>query len=201
MSTTTDPVTRPDPAVVGPRAAAILDAIRADDDFERLATAANRHAHCWTAFNGYPIIAGFQLCTDTEPLLAEAFKVLALKAAVFELADGDETAAELMLPVAVDEMTHAVLTQHPLVVQLQHRLGVVFVHMADHERFGREAGDYTEQCYRAAGWNDPPARYWVPATEAMRRLGILDRRYRSVGVLDCGSSVEVDFFTEHRARA
>jgi hypothetical protein len=183
---------------VGPRAAANLDAIRADPDFERLATAANRHAHRYAAFNGYPIVAGFDLGTDTEPLLAEAFKALALKAAVFELTDGDETAAEVMLPVAVDEMTHAVLCQQPLVVQLQHRVGIVFVHMADHEQFGWEPGDYTEQCYRAAGWGDPPVRYWVPATEWMRRLGILDRRYRSVRVLDCGSTVEIDFDSEHR---
>jgi hypothetical protein len=120
---------------------------------------------------------------------------------VFELTDGNETAAELRVPVAVDEMVHAVLVQQPLVVQLQHRVGIVFVHMTEHERFGWEAGDYTQGCYRAAGWGDPPVRYWVPKEEWMRRLGILDRRYRSVGVLDCGSSVEIDFGTTSDADA
>jgi hypothetical protein len=38
MTTTTDAVARPDPEAVGHRAAAILEAIRADGDFERLAT-------------------------------------------------------------------------------------------------------------------------------------------------------------------
>jgi hypothetical protein len=193
--TTTDTGARPGPDAVGRRAAEILHAIHTDDDHTRLTASASAHATCWSAFNGYPIIDRFDSRTDTGPLLSEAFKVLALKAAVFELSDGDETAADLTIPVPVDEMTHAVLTQQPLVVQLQHRLGIVFVHMAERERFGWEPGDYTEDCYRAAGWGDPPARYWIPCDEWMRRLGILDRRYRSIGVVDCGSSVEIDLGT------
>jgi hypothetical protein len=72
--------------------------------------------------------------------------------------------------------------------------------MANHEQSGWEAGDHTEQRCRAADWGDPPA-YRVPATEWIRRLGLLDRRYRSVEVLDCGSSVGIDFFSEHRTTA
>ena len=55
-------------------------------------------------------------------------------------------------------MIHAVLTQQPLVVQLQHRLRIAFVYMTDHERFGRQASDYTEDCYHAAvRASGPPA--------------------------------------------
>src|SRR5262245_36402623 len=116
-------IAQPDPQIVGPRANAILDAIRADEDFGRLAGSTGLYASCWSTFTGYPIVANFDLDLDTQPLLAEALKVLALKAAVFELTDGDETTAELLVPAPVDEMVHAVLAQHTLVVQLQQRIG------------------------------------------------------------------------------
>jgi hypothetical protein len=74
--TTTDAGARPDPEVVGRRAAAILEAVRTDGDFARLAASAGMHAHCYSAFNGYLIVANFHLYDDTEPLLDEAFKVL-----------------------------------------------------------------------------------------------------------------------------
>ncbi len=193
--------TLPDPQAVGDRADAILGAIMTDEDFKRLVSSTSLYASCWSTFTGYPIVANFDLDTDTQPLLSEALKVLALKAAVFELTDGDETAAELLVPAPVDEMVHAVLAQHTLVVQLQHRLGVALVHMTDRERFGWETGDYTEHCYRAAGWDDPPARYWIPAGEAARRLAILDARYRSIGVTGGGRRVAVDFDTEPEATA
>lgn len=196
MTTT---VTQPNPQKVGDRANAILEAVRADEDFERLARSTGLYASCWSTFTGYPIVANFDLDPDTEPLVAEALKVLALKAAVFELSEGDETAAELMVPAPVDEMIHAVLAQHTLVVQLQHRLGIAFVHMTDQERFGWQPDDYTEQCYRAAGWGDPPARYWIPAEEAARRSAILDGLYRSIGVTGGGRRVSVDFATEAQA--
>lgn len=198
MTTT---ATQPDPQKVGDRADTILEAIHADVDFERLVSSTSLYASCWSTFTGYPIVANFDLDSDTEPLLAEALKVLSLKAAVFELTEGDEATAELLVSAPVDEMVHAVLAQHTLVVQLQHRIGIALVHMTDRERFGWEPGDYTEQCYRAAGWGDPPARYWVPADEAARRLVILDAHYRSIGVTGGGRRVAVDFDIEAAALA
>jgi hypothetical protein len=191
--TVTDLDLRPAPQTVGDRAAAILAAIKADDDYNRLVASTSLYASCWSTFTGYPIVASFDLDTDTAPLLEDALKVLALKSAVYELTDGDETAAELLVSAPVDEMVHAVLAQHTLIVQIEKRLGIDFVHMTDRERFGWEAGDYTERCYLAAGWGDPPARYWIPAGEAARRLRILDARYRSIGVTGGGRRVVVDF--------
>lgn len=184
---------RPPVQTVGGRAAEILAAIQADADYDRLVSSTSLYASCWSTFTGYPIVANFDLDTDTAPLLEEALRVLALKSAVFELTDGDETAAELLVSAPVDEMVHAVLAQHTLVVQLQQRLGIEFVHMTDRERFGWDPGDYTERCYSAAGWGTPPQRYWIPEGEAARRLAILDAHYRSIGVTGGGRRVAVDF--------
>ena len=186
----------PDPQTVGHRAAAIFAAICSDFDFERLTSSTGLYASCWSTFTGYPIVCEFDLDTDTEPLFAEAVKVLALKAAIYELTDGDEDAAELVVSAPVDEMVHAVLAQHTLVVQMQLRLGIEFVHMTDRERFGRQPGDYTEQCYRAAGWGDLPARYWIGTEETARRMRVLDARYRSIGVTGGGRRVSIDFDAE-----
>jgi hypothetical protein len=73
------------------------------------------------------------------------------------------------------------------------RLGLRFVHMTDRERFGWRRGDYTEQCYRAAGWGEPPARYWIDADETDRRLKILNSRYNSVGIHNDGRGHTIDF--------
>jgi hypothetical protein len=195
----TPTTTQPHPEKVGLRAARILQEIGGDEDFERLISSTSLYASCWSTFTGYPIVASFDLDTDTGPLLVEALRVLALKTAVFELTEGDETAAELPVSAPVDEMVHAVLAQHTLVVKMEQRLGLDLVHMTDRERFGWERGDFTEQSYRAAGWGDPPTRYWIPADEAARRLAILDARYRSIGVTGGGRQVAIDFDTETAA--
>jgi hypothetical protein len=192
---TSEPVAEPEADAVGARADEILEAIRSDADYERLAAAASLFAGSWVTFTGLPIIASLDLETDTGPLLAEALKVLALKAAVFELTGGDEAAAELVVPAPVDEMVHAVLAQHPVVVQLEHRLGVAFVHMSDRKRFWWEPGDYTEHCYRAAGWGDPPRRYWIGADEAGDRTAVLDGLYRSIGITGSGRHHTINLTT------
>lgn len=192
---------RPHPRAAGARAAAILDALQADEDFERLASSTALYASCWSTFTGYPIVSQFDLDTDTAPLFVEAIKVLALKSAVYELTDGDEEVSELLVAAPVDEMVHAVLAQHTLVVRMEARLGVAFVHMTDQERFGWRRGDYTQECYEAAGWGLPPVRYWVDADEASRRLAILDDRYTSIGVHGGGRRVDLDFSIESDAAA
>lgn len=194
MTTTID--TLPAPQKVGDRAAAIFDSILADEDFDRLARSTGMYPECWSTFTGYPIVCEFDLARDSEPLFTEALRVLALKSAVYELTNGDEHAAELMVSPPVDEMVHAVLAQHTLCVRLQLRLGIELVHMTDRERFGWQRGDYTDQCYQAAGWGTPPERYWIDAPEVDRRLAILDTRYRSIGVLGQGRQVAIDFDTQ-----
>lgn len=193
MTTTT---AAPAPATVGARASEILTAIQASDEYGRLAESAQKYADCWATFTGYPIIARWDLDTDTEPLFGEALRVLALKSAVFELSDGDEQAAELVVSAPVDEMVHAVLAQYTLCQSMTGKLGIRFVHMTDQERFGWRPGDYTDQCYRAAGWGTPNPRYWIDADETGRRLTVLNAKYATAGIGRDGRRHDIDFDAE-----
>jgi hypothetical protein len=178
----TGTTTRLAPRIVGERAADILTALQADSEYDRLIASTALYPDCWATFTGYPIVAEFDLEKDSGPLFAEAVKVLALKAAIYELTGGDEAAAELVISAPVDEMVHAVIAQYTLCVRMQTRTAITLVHMTDRERFGWNPGDYTQDCYQAAGWGTPPARYWIGATETHRRLQILYRAYESIGV-------------------
>jgi hypothetical protein len=184
---------QPDPAAVGRRAAEILDLVQASNEYARLVSSTRRYPDCWATFTGYPIVARWNLETDAEPLFHEAIRVLCLKAAVYELSAGDEHAAELVISAPVDEMVHAVLAQYTLCVAMTRRLGITFVHMTDRERFGWRHGDYTHQCYSAAGWGVPPSRYWIDGAETGRRLAVLNDRYRSIGIHDDGRRHDIDF--------
>jgi hypothetical protein len=188
--------TRPEPAAVGRRAAQIMGMITASPQYARLVDSATRYADCWATFTGYPLIAQFDLEADAKPLFCEAMRVLCLKSAVYELSDGDEDAAELVVSAPVDEMVHAVLAQYTLCQTMTERLGLRFVHMTDKERFGWRRGDYTERCYRAAGFGEPPARYWIDATETGRRLKVLNGRYNSIGIDNDGRRHSIDFNAE-----
>jgi len=190
MTTTT---ALPAASAVGSRAAEILNMIKGSDEYGRLADSAQKYADCWATFTGYPIIARWDLDSDTAPLFEEALRVLALKSAVFELTGGDEQAAELVVSAPVDEMVHAVLAQFTLCQTMTARLGVRFVHMTDQEQFGWRRGDYTHECYAAAGWGEPDPRYWIDADEHRRRLKILNSKYQSVGIHRDGRAHDIDF--------
>jgi hypothetical protein len=180
----------PGPGLVGRLAAELLGRIESDRDFPRLEESTKKYPDCWGTFTGYPIICEWDLARDAGPLFTEALRVLALKAAVFALTDGDEQAAELVISAPVDEMVHAVIAQFTLCVQIMGRTGVSLVHMTDRERFGYDpsegGGAYTVACYRAAGWGEPDERYWVGRAETERRLAELGRRYASIGVFELG---------------
>jgi hypothetical protein len=185
--------TMPDVAAVGRRAAQILALVQVDEEYPRLESSSLRYNDDWTTFTGFALVSQFDLTNDAPPLLREALRVLALKTAVLELSGGDEAAAELLVPAPVDEMVHAVLAQHTLVVRLTARLGIQWVHMTDKEKFGWCPGDYTEQVYRAAGFGDPDPRYWLAAAECKRRLGILAPRYTGIGFTAMGRRSIIDF--------
>ena len=188
--------TMPAPNTVGARAAEILDLIKASDEYGRLADSSQKYADCWATFTGYPIIAKWDLANDTAPLFEEALRVLALKSAVFELTAGDEHAAELVVSAPVDEMVHAVLAQYTLCQTMTARLGIRFVHMTDQERFGWRRGDYTHECYLAAGWGEPNPRYWIGSAETRRRLKVLNSKYQRVGIGRDGRAHDIDFDAE-----
>jgi hypothetical protein len=60
--------------------------------------------------------------------------------------------------------------------------------MTDQEEFVWESGDYTQDCYEAAGWGTPPERYWIGASETRRRHQILDAAYARIGIGPQGRS-------------
>lgn len=191
---------QPAPATVGARASEILALIKGTEEFNRLKRSSQAYTDCWATFTGYPLIAEWNLQTDTPPLFEEALRVLALKSAVFELTGGDEHAAELEVSAPVDEMVHAVLAQYTLCQTMTAKLGIQFVHMTDQERFSYEAGGYTDQCYIAAGWGEPHRRYWLDRAEMGRRLDILGSLYEAVGIQAEGRSHAITFEPNQNAQ-
>ncbi|MFF4879469.1 hypothetical protein [Micromonospora sp. NPDC000668] len=183
----------PEATAVGRRAAEVLDRMRQHPAFDRLHSSSMKYSSCWATFTGYPAISRWSLDRDATPLLTEALRVLALKAAVFDLSDGDEEAAELLVPAPVDEMIHAVLAQFTLMSRMQTDLAVVFPHATELEEFTYTRGCLTDSYYAAAGWGDQPLRYWLDSAEVTRRLDELNAHYRSAGIGRDGRSHDFDF--------
>ncbi len=177
----------PSPHAAGERAAVILDAIEAHPEFARLRSSTLAYPECWASFTGYPLIAEWDLDADGPNLFVEALRVLAMKAAVYELT-GDEKAAELLVAAPVDEAVHALIAQFTILSRIQRDLSVTFIHSTDNERFAYDAEGYTDQVYRAAGWGELPRRYWLGKAETVRRLDILFESYESIGVQQGGRS-------------
>jgi len=181
-----------DPAEVGRLAADFRDRIKRWDDFARFERSTKLYPDCWATYTGYPIIARWSLERDGGPLFEEALKALCLKAAVMHLT-GDEKHAELAIPPAVDEMLHAMCAQFGLGVAIQEKLGIPVVHMTDQEEFGYTAGDLTWQYYVAAGWGEPPVRFWLSASVVEARLAELAKLYESIGIHDNGRRHDITF--------
>ncbi|MFF4940852.1 hypothetical protein [Micromonospora sp. NPDC000729] len=187
------PQSMPEPAEVGRRAAEILDLITQHPSSERLRSSSMKYSSCWATFTGYPAISQWSLDRDAGPLLTEAMRVLALKAAVFELSGGDEEVAELLVPAPVDEMIHAVLAQFTLMSRMQRDLGVTFPHATELEEFTYVRGCQTDAYYAAAGWGPQPLRYWLDFAEVTRRLDQLNAHYQAAGLGRDGRSHDFDF--------
>lgn len=183
----------PEVGPVGRRAAEVLDQMREHPVYDRLHSSSMKYSSCWATFTGYPAISRWSLERDAGPLLVEALRVLALKAAVFELSGGDEKAAELLVPAPVDEMIHAVLAQFTLMSRMQADLGVVFPHATELEEFSYIRGCVTDSYYTAAGWGEQPLRYWLDSAEVTRRLDLLNSHYQAAGLGRDGRSHDFDF--------
>ncbi|GAA4396140.1 hypothetical protein GCM10023088_78400 [Actinomadura verrucosospora] len=186
----------PPPALVGVRAAEILAALRADPDVAHLAEATYRHPDYWSTLGGVGIVVRWDFTDDGAPLFLEGLRVLALKSALYELTAGAEYGAEIAVSAPIDEMVHTLLAQYTVWLRIQTRTRITLAHATSRERYRWEPGDYTDHCYRAAGWGIPPTRYWIPAPEARRRLDLLAARFRSIGVHDGGRRHEFGFGTD-----
>lgn len=186
-------LTMPEPKLVGERAAQILGAMQDHPGYHRLRSSSMKYSTCWATFTGYPLVSQWSLERDADPLLTEALRVLALKAAVFELTDSNEDAAELLVSAPVDEMVHAVLAQFTVMTRMQSDLRITFPHATELERFDYRHGCITDDYYAAAGWGEQPPRYWLDSSEVDRRLAILNDRYGQAGFGRDGRSHDLDF--------
>lgn len=189
--------TLPDAQSTGTLAADILSRIHTDPEYPRLIDGCGRYSNEWTCTTGTLTVSGWDIDVDATPLLEEALRVIAIKAAVHELTGGDEAAAELPVAQPVDEVVHAILAQRTLTERMAARGGFAVVHMTDTEQRagGYRPGCYTGQVYEAAFGQEPPGRYWISAVEHRRRAGILSERLAAVGIHDAGRRHGIDFGT------
>ncbi|MFF4576929.1 hypothetical protein ACFY15_00730 [Streptomyces sp. NPDC001373] len=181
----------PTPAEVASRAAEILAAVTADEEFDAFEAATLEYSSDWQCFTGFPVIERWNLDTDKAPLFTEGLRALALKSAVFDLT-GDELLAEVPIAVPVDEMTHAMIAQPQLFARISERVGFALIHQTDQEHTDYEAGCFTNLAYRLA-WGEPSARYWLQAEEVERRVKILSARYASIGMERAGREHDISF--------
>ncbi|MFC8453693.1 hypothetical protein [Kitasatospora sp. NPDC057223] len=181
----------PTAELVGCRAAEILVAIEGDSEFPAFEAATLEYSSDWQCFTGFPTIERWNLDTDKGPLLTEGLRAIALKAAVFALT-GDERAAEVALPVPVDEMTHAMIAQPQLLARIAARTGFTLIHQTDQEHTDYIAGGYTHAAYLTA-WGEPPTRYWLDKAEVDRRLAIFAAKYDSIGMNRSGREHQITF--------
>ncbi|MGW6842253.1 hypothetical protein [Streptomyces sp. NPDC054958] len=184
--------TLPTPAQAAGRAKEILAAIMADEEFGAFEAATLEYSSDWQCFTGFPVIERWNLDADKGPLFTEGLRAIALKAAVFELTDGDERLAEVAVAVPVDEMSHAMIAQPQLLARITGRIGVSVIHQTDQEHTDYEAGCFTTLAYRLA-WGEPPARYWLVKDEVDRRVKILTARYASIGMDRAGREHDIVF--------
>jgi hypothetical protein len=184
----------PAPDQVAYRAKQILAGIHGDEEYTRLVDTCRQYNSDWTCQTGTVTIDRFDLATDAEPLIEEALRALALKAAMFELTDS-ESAAEIGIPLPVDEVLHAVLAQRGLLDRMTDRTGVRFVHMTDleNEAAPYREGGFTTVSYMYAWGTQPPERYWLDAAESDRRKAILKDRLDSIGLYDMGRRHGITF--------
>lgn len=184
----------PEVSEVGPIAARILTSIKTDPDYERLIDGCGRYSSDWTCTTGTLTVDRWDITTDAVPLLEEALRVLALKAAVYALT-GDEDAAELPTAPPVDEVLHAVLAQRTLTERMAFRGGWQVVHMTDTEQEADdyEPGGYTWQAYLEAFGSAPPTRYWLGHAEHGRRVAFVEGLLDQVGLYDTGRRHHIDF--------
>ncbi|GAB3278365.1 hypothetical protein GCM10027589_04450 [Actinocorallia lasiicapitis] len=189
MTTTT----MPDAAKVAQRASRILTAIKVDDGYSRLVKTCGLYNSDWQCTAGTITVDRWDVAIDAEPLLEEALRALALKAAVHDMT-GNLTAAELPVARPVDEVLHAVLAQRTLTEEIAERAGISLIHATDTER---AAPPYTVGCFThvayVAAWGEPPARYWIPADEQARRTAIIEQRLAEVGLFDLGQRHAITF--------
>ncbi|MBX7471196.1 hypothetical protein K1Y80_34625 [Streptomyces sp. MAG02] len=192
--TVTTTAALPAPADVAERARAIHADWQADAEMTVVLDGCARYNAEWDDFYGGPLISTYSVEQDSAHMLVDALRVMALKAAVFELT-GDELLAELPVPVPIDVTCHALCAQFTALSRIQQRTGHLFVHSTVNEQVNAtpwDTGDFTHQAYEMA-FGPVNDRYWIPAEEAERRRQVLDGKYASIGITSRGMSSAIGF--------
>jgi len=175
-------VARPAAAAVGALAAAIHDGVSASVWWRQVCAIVRANPHRRVTLAGAMLVASLDPRADTEPLLREAARILALRAAVHRLTGSDTTAATLIASPPVDDAVRAVLAEHTLCRNLTEATGIRLVAQTTAwTPLGWQADNYTHHCYRSA-WGEPDRRFWLDAAEVRRRLTALARLYADIGI-------------------
>lgn len=173
-------MSRPTPDRLADEASQCLTEWKADASWQDLRERALAHLTRWPALLGAPVIACLDLARDGGPLLEQAARAMAIKAAGHILAGTDLPA---MLPVAVpvEEAVNAFTAQVDLLRGITDRTGVRLVQHTPAEVLPYRAGCLTHDAYTAA-WGEPPARYWLDHDTVTARQQHLLGLYTSAGL-------------------
>lgn len=161
---------------------------RADRCWEPLQAAALAHLRRWPSMTGLPVIDRLDLDSDTEPLLEEAGRALAIKAAAYINA-GDALPAMLPVAAPVEEALHALIAQVAMLRAITDRAGVRIVQHTPAAPLAYHSGCLTHDSYTAA-WGEPPARYWLDHDTVTTRQYYLARLYTRVGLAADGHALD-----------
>lgn len=132
---------------------------KSDASWTALQNHALSHLTRWPGLLGATVVERLDLARDGAPLLEEAARALAIKAAANALADDDLPGA---LPVAipVEEAVHALTAHRDLLWRITHRTGIRLIQLTHTTALAYRPGCLTYDTYCAA-WGEPPARYWL----------------------------------------
>lgn len=161
-------------------AAQCLAEWKADASWQDLRDRALTHLTRWPTLLGTPVISCLDLTRDGGPLLEQAARALAIKAAGHILA-GRDLPAMLPIAVPVEEAVNAFTAQVDLLRTITDRAGVRLVQHTPTEVLPYRAGCLTHDAYTAA-WGEPPARYWLDHDTVTARQEHLLGLYSSAGL-------------------
>lgn len=180
-------MSRPTADRLADEAAQCLAEWKADASWQGLRDLALAHLTRWPTLLGTPVIACLDLASDGGPLLDEAARALAIKAAGFILAGNDLPA---MLPVAipVEEAVNAFTAQVDLLRGVTDRAGVRLVQHTPTSALPYRPGCLTYDAYRCA-WGEPPTRYWLDHDTVTARQDHLLGLYTSAGLMPGSHSI------------
>jgi hypothetical protein len=153
---------------------------KSDGSWAVLTMHAQAHLMRWPSLLGASLVEGLHLSRDSRPLLEEAARALAIKAAAY-IHGSDDLPDLLPVAVPVEEAVHALTAQVDLLRAITDRAGVRIIHRTPAAPLPYQPGCLTHDAYTTA-WGTPPARYWLDHDTALTRTQRLNRLYAHIGI-------------------